>query len=214
MSTYLEQSLAKLKEFEGCVPWMYRDTVGKVTVGVGLMLPDAAAAQQLGFKTAGALASAEQIGSEFARVMAMPEGRAAAFYRVVSSPELPEAVIDGKLISVLEEFEKVLRERLHGYDAMPQTAKLALLDMAYNLGPAGLFREYPRMLEAVAAGAWATAAGECLRHGPGDVRNAWTKAMFLEAAAGGEIAAVSARAEGLLRRIWTKVESLWGTVGW
>jgi len=41
VATYLEQSLAKLKEFEGCVPWMYRDTVGKITVGVGLMLPDA-----------------------------------------------------------------------------------------------------------------------------------------------------------------------------
>ena len=45
MATYLEQSLEKLKEFEGCVPWMYRDTVGKVTVGVGLMLPDVEAAQ-------------------------------------------------------------------------------------------------------------------------------------------------------------------------
>ena len=40
---------AKLKEFEGCVPWMYRDTVGKVTVGVGLMLPDINAAQALPF---------------------------------------------------------------------------------------------------------------------------------------------------------------------
>jgi len=38
-----------LKEFEGCVPWMYRDTVGKVTVGVGLMLPDAKTAQALPF---------------------------------------------------------------------------------------------------------------------------------------------------------------------
>jgi GH24 family phage-related lysozyme (muramidase) len=38
-----------LKQFEGCVPWMYRDTVGKVTVGVGLMLPDVRAAQALPF---------------------------------------------------------------------------------------------------------------------------------------------------------------------
>jgi len=44
MSRTFDQSLAQLKTFEGCVPWMYRDTVGRVTVGVGLMLPDAAAA--------------------------------------------------------------------------------------------------------------------------------------------------------------------------
>lgn len=211
MATYLEQSLAKLKEFEGCVPWMYRDTVGRVTVGVGLMLPDVAAARALEFTTAGALASAEQIESEFARVMALPEARPASFYKVASSPELPESAVDGKLIAVLEAFERVLRERLNGYDSMPQTAKLALLDMAYNLGPEGLFREYPRMMEAVGVGAWAKAAGECLRHGPGPVRNAWTKAMFLDAAAGGEIAAVSARAEGWLSGIWRKVRRFGAT---
>jgi len=54
MSGTFDQSLAQLKTFEGCVPWMYRDTAGKVTVGVGLMLPDAAAACALPFQTEGA----------------------------------------------------------------------------------------------------------------------------------------------------------------
>jgi GH24 family phage-related lysozyme (muramidase) len=41
--------LPKLKVFEGSVPYMYLDTTGNVTVGVGKMLPNAAAAQKLGF---------------------------------------------------------------------------------------------------------------------------------------------------------------------
>ena len=71
MSGYFDQSLAQLKSFEGCVSWMYRDTVGRVTVGVGLMLPDAATACALPFQTAvGAAATSEQIAAEFARVEA------------------------------------------------------------------------------------------------------------------------------------------------
>ena len=51
---------------------MYRDTVGRVTVGVGLMLPSAATACALPFQTAeGAAATAEQVAAEFARVDAM-----------------------------------------------------------------------------------------------------------------------------------------------
>ena len=211
MANYLEQSLAKLKEFEGCVPWMYRDTVGKVTVGVGLMLPDEAAAQGLGFAVGGEAANAEEVAAEFARVMALPEGRAAAFYRCAASLELPAAVIDAKLLTVLAGFEAALQGRLQRYDAMPQDAKLALLDMAYNLGPERLFQEYPRMMRAVMEGAWAQAAAQCMRQGPGAARNAWTRAMLLAAAAGGEMKAVEAEAEGWLGRLkrWVRTVLRW-----
>lgn len=207
VATYLEQSLAKLKEFEGCVPWMYRDTVGKVTVGVGLMLPESSAAERLAFTLGDRAATAAEIEAEFARVLALPMGRPAGFYRTPSSPELPETVIDAQLTAVLDRFQDILREKLHHYDALPATVKLALLDMAYNLGPEGLFREYPRMMQAVAAGAWSRAAAECLRHGPGEARNAWTKSMFLAAAAGGEIATLSAKAESWLSRIWRRLRA-------
>ncbi len=41
--------LPKLKEFEGNYSYMYLDTTGNVTVGVGEMLPNAAAAQKFAF---------------------------------------------------------------------------------------------------------------------------------------------------------------------
>jgi GH24 family phage-related lysozyme (muramidase) len=205
MATYIEQSLAKLKEFEGCVPWMYRDTVGKVTVGVGLMLPTAAAATALPFALLGTAASSAAITADFKRVSAMVEGRSAAFYRSSSSPLMAPEMIDAQLLAVLKGFEGRLRDSLHGYDTFPAAVKLALLDMTYNLGPAGLLAGYPRMLSAVKQGHWALAATECLRHGPSALRNAWTRDQFLAAVIG----TIQAEAETWLARMGRRSRSLW-----
>ena len=194
-----------LKQFEGCVPWMYRDTVGKVTVGVGLMLPDAAAAEALPFLEAGHAASPAQIHADFQRVMQLPEGKTAGFYRCSSSLKLPESAIDARLLAVLEGFEQRLRARLQHYDSFPDGAKLALLDMIYNLGPGELFSGYPHLLAAVEQGAWAQAAAQCLRHGPGEARNAWTRTQFLSAV----LPAIRAEAEGWLLRLWRRLRSVW-----
>ncbi len=140
MATYLDQSLAQLEIFEGCIPWMYVDSVGRVTVGVGCMLPDVATAETLPFLAGGQAATAAQIGADFERLMAMPPAKAAAFYKSADSPLLPQAVIDAKLLATLQSFEAQMRGFLGGYDSFPDPAKLALLDMIYNLGPAGLLK--------------------------------------------------------------------------
>lgn len=185
MGTYLEQSLEKLREFEGCVRWMYLDTVGKVTVGVGLMLPDVEAALALPFLAPGGQAAThEQIAAEFARVSGQPKGRPAAFYRHSNSLDQAEATIEGKLREVIGELERSLRARLPMYDDLPDGVKMALLDMVYNLGPAKLFAQYPTFLRAITTGDWVQAAAACLRRGPGDTRNAWTREQFLTASIG------------------------------
>ena len=210
MSGTFDQSLAQLKSFEGCVPWMYRDTAGKVTVGVGLMLPDAAAACALPFQTAeGAAATAEQIAAEFARVEALAMGRLPSFYRAAGSLVLPEAEIDEKLSAVLAGFEATLREKLTGYDALPDGVKMALLDMAYNLGPEGLLEGYPRMIHAVETGAWAEAATESARGGINAARNAWTRQQMMSAVVG-TIKAEAEAVEGWLRRVWRGVKRAFG----
>jgi GH24 family phage-related lysozyme (muramidase) len=178
---YLDQSIVQLKEFEGCVGWMYCDTAGKVTVGVGLMLPNVAAACGLPFVVRGSAATAEQIGEEFKRVGALTPGERPGFYREAGSPELPGEFIDAKLKAVLTEFEGTLRAKLPEYDKLPDVVKMALLDMAYNLGPAGLLTGYPRLLHAVDTGSWAQAAAECARGGISEARNAWTRLQFLSA---------------------------------
>ena len=218
MSGYFDQTLAQLKEFEGCVPWMYRDSVGRVTVGVGLMLPDAAAACGLPFTVGsgvGVPATAEQIEGDFARVSALTMGRLPSFYRAMGSLELPEAAIDERLRAVLTGFEATLQARLAGYDTLPDGVKMALLDMAYNLGPEGLLQGYPRMIHAVETGAWAEAAAQSGREGIGAARNAWTRQQLLSAVVGAihaEVEAVEKSAGGWLRRLWSAVRRVlrWG----
>lgn len=163
---------------------MYRDTVGKVTVGVGLMLPDASAATELPFLRDGRVGTPVEITADFARVAAMVEGKPAEFYRAGDSPNLAQTTIDARLREVLLGFEDKLRAAIRGYDGIPAAVKLALLDMAYNLGPAGLLAGYPRLIAAVEQGHWTQAAAECLRHGPSAARNAWTRQQFLAAVVG------------------------------
>jgi GH24 family phage-related lysozyme (muramidase) len=187
--------LAQLKLFEGCIPWMYRDTAGHVTVGVGLMLPDSSSACALPFTSPSGPSTPRQIAAEFARVSALPPAKLPAFYKSPTSPELPQPVIDAKLSAVLEAFEAALRAKLPAYDALPDSVKIALLDMAYNLGPEGLLKGYPLMLRAIESSSWAQAAAECERHGVSAARNAWTSQQLLSAA----IATIKAEAESLER---------------
>jgi GH24 family phage-related lysozyme (muramidase) len=201
VTDYLEQSLTKLKQFEGCVPWMYRDTVGKVTVGVGLMLPNAEAAQALPFIAGAHTATLQEIAADFARVHTMVTGRPSTFYKTTNSPELAQQTIDAKLTTVLQGFESDLRAHLPHYDSLPDTVKMALLDMIYNLGPVGLFKGFPHLINAIEAGAWTQAAANCFRHGPSPERNAWTREQFLSAV----ITEIKAEAEGLLTRIWRRL---------
>lgn len=204
MATYLEQSLTKLKEFEGCVPWMYRDTVGKVTVGVGLMLPDVKTAQALPFFLGARAATPEEIAAEYARVDAMTLGRASGFYKTPTSLELTQQTIDAKLSSVLQGFEADLRTEFPHYDSLPDGIKMALLDMIYNLGPAGLFKGFPHLIAAVQTGSWVQAAEHCMRRGPGAARNNWTRQQFLSAVVG----TIKAEAEGWLIRISRRLRQI------
>jgi GH24 family phage-related lysozyme (muramidase) len=183
---------------------MYRDTVGKVTVGVGLMLPDAKAAVALPFVLGARAATPEEIAAEYARVEAMTMGRASAFYKTPTSLVLTQQTIDAKLRSVLAGFEADLRGQFPHYDTLPDGVKMALLDMIYNLGPAGLFKGFPHLAAAIQTGAWAQAAEHCIRRGPSAARNDWTMEQFLSAVVG----TIKAEAESLMTRIGGRMRQI------
>ena len=91
---YLDDSLSHLELFEGIVPWMYLDTRGYITVGVGEMLATAPRAQSLAFvDTNNQAVNPDVILSDYTRVLTLPPARMAAFYRSSSSPTLPHAQI-------------------------------------------------------------------------------------------------------------------------
>src|SRR5690242_4940359 len=104
--SYLHDSLAHLEIFEGTVPWMYLDTKGFVTVGVGEMLANAAKAQTLAFVApSGQPSTQDAILAEFNRLSSMLPAKTAAFYRSPTSPVLPHAAIDTLLMNHLNLFD-------------------------------------------------------------------------------------------------------------
>jgi hypothetical protein len=168
------------------------------------MLPDAKAAQALPFVVGTRAATPEEIAAEYARVEAMAMGRASAFYKTPTALVLTQQTIDAKLTSVLAGFEAELKAQFPHYDGLPVGVKMALLDMIYNLGPAGLFKGFPHLVAAIQTGAWAQAAQHCMRRGPGTARNDWTREQFLSAVVG----TIKAEAESWLTRIWGRMRQI------
>ena len=182
--SYLDDSLAHLEIFEGTVPWMYLDTRGFVTVGVGELLANADKAETLSFVDPDGEASTQDaILDEFNRVSALVPAKVAAFYRSPDSPVLPHATIDTLLMNHLNLFDGQLAGRFQNYASFPDLAKLGLLDMIYNLGQVGLFQHFPHFMAAVGKQDWLGAAANCHRVGPSQARNDWTRQQFLAAAA-------------------------------
>ena len=172
---------ADTTRWEGRINHMYLDTVGKVTVGVGKMLPNVAAAQALAFvrRADGGAASADEIGRDFQAVSAQPKAMLAASYRKFTQLDLPDPEIDALLKTVVDGFQAELVKRFNGYAGYPAPAKRALLDMIYNLGPGGL-GAFVRLRTAIEAGNWDAAASECQRNGISQARNDWTRDLFLQ----------------------------------
>ena len=183
--------LPKLKEFEGSIPYMYLDTTNNVTVGVGDMLPNAAAAQKLAFEmradakakppiTVARAATADEIKADFDNVSKQAAGKVASHYKQFTKCDLPETVIDTLLEARVAEFKTGLIAAFPDYNQYPEEVCAALFDMAFNLGLGGL-KKFLTLLRAVDSGDWATAAAQCHRMGIGDARNQATAALFLQA---------------------------------
>src|ERR1700688_2463084 len=84
--------------------------------------------------------------ADYTRVLSLPPGRLSGFYRSTTSPTLPHAAIDSLLLQHLTFFDGHLSQQFSAYSTFPDPAKLALLDMIYNLGVTGLFKGYPTLM--------------------------------------------------------------------
>jgi hypothetical protein len=188
-TNYLDDSVKQTEVFEGKVPTMYLDTKGNVTVAVGLEVPSVDFARGLPFYTRGmgedTRATPQEITDTFDWVKSQKPGKLPKFYQAPEySVFLQDADIDSLLRAVVTANDSRLAHHFPQYDAWPYSAKLAYLDMAYNLGFARLIAEYTRMNAAAEATMWQVCAAECGR-GVNDPaferRNAWTRQQFLAA---------------------------------
>lgn len=182
--SFVERRRALIKEGEGCVPYMYLDTKGYVTVGVGHMMRDVAAAQKLAFvrRDSGAPATLGEIAADFARVKGQPFGQSITHraFRSHTKLILPDDRIDALLSRRIAGFENGLKRNFANYEAYPDRVKLGLMDMAFNLGTRGLVTKFPSFTRAARAGDWAGCARECRRRGISSERNETVRRLFEE----------------------------------
>ncbi len=173
-----------LTPFEGNISYMYVDTKGFVTVGVGNMLPNARAAQALAFvnRATRNAATDREIATDFQKVAAQPKARPARWYRQFTTLDLPDVEINRLFQQRIEEFRGQLRRAYSKYDTYPDGAQLAMLDMAFNLGVGALKNKWPKLNEAIDKLDWAAASDRCERPEANAIRNAAVKALLKGAA--------------------------------
>jgi GH24 family phage-related lysozyme (muramidase) len=179
--------IERTRRFEGVIPYMYLDTGGNVTVGVGHLLSDRAAAGGLSFvdKLSDVLADEIQKSAEWLTVSELEPGHAAGYYAASTKLMLRVSDIDSLLRGDLTVVEGQLRGQFPDYDTYPQQAQAGLIDMGFNLGVHKLISKFPIFVGAVRDKNWATAAAECHRKAPiSDERNDAVKQLFLDAAGG------------------------------
>ncbi|MGF1463749.1 MAG: hypothetical protein ACFB2Z_11415 [Maricaulaceae bacterium] len=175
---------AEVKKSEGNISHMYLDSVGKVTVGVGNMLPDVAAAQRLPFivRANQKPASPEQIASDFDTVSKKAPSLIAVTYKKYTKLDLRYADIEKLLDQRIKEFTSQLKKRFPDFGTYPIYAQFAVTDMAFNLGIHGLVTKFPKFTKAVKDKNWTEAAKQSKRPQLSVDRNKVVRVWLEEAA--------------------------------
>jgi GH24 family phage-related lysozyme (muramidase) len=161
---------------------MYVCTGGEVTIGVGHAIATSADASKLTWQIGGAAAAPAQAAADFERVAAAPKGMLTSDYAGLTQCRMSDGGIDALVEADVQAFEAQLAATLPKWNSYPEPVQEALFDMAFNLGLGGLKR-FPRMLAAIDAGDWNTAAAQSHRQGIGEGRNQEIAALFQSASA-------------------------------
>lgn len=178
-----EEIFNHFKKHEGVISHMYLDTVGKVTIGIGFMIPDPHSALAYGLvnRDSGAAATNLEKVADWTKVSQQAKGKIAGSYKKFTKLDMPDAEVRRVLDDKLRAFAESLRTRFPRFDAFPATAQLALLDMIFNLGPNGLFKGFPKLCRAADRLDWAACSAECTRAGIAEERNEDCRKLFIAA---------------------------------
>jgi GH24 family phage-related lysozyme (muramidase) len=173
--------IAKLKkDFEGEYDFMYLDSRGNVTIGVGILLASASAAKSAGIsfknRKTGKAATPAEIEKDFNSVKAAPKGMDESKYEKFTEL-VATGGLDARLKKELNQAKSDAKSYYPDFDKLPDGAQWALVDMAFNLGGAGL-KKYVKLKAALdkavkskAKEDWEVAAKESGRNGIQSSRN-------------------------------------------
>lgn len=181
LKTTLKQNIEK---YEGKIPHMYLDTKGFVTIGTGHLLKDAEAAKKVPFvvRDTGVAATTKQIEDEFSLIKARPFGdrEAANKFKAFTQLIITSGTMDYQVEKHIVSFESELK-RIYGgveFSAFPDSVKLALFDMIFNLGMTKLSNLFTNFNKYIKSGDYNKAALECSRTGISDARNLYVKSLL------------------------------------
>lgn len=176
---------------EGVVRHMYLDTKGNVTVGKGHMIPNAPAARAFSFRykdsheNAGQPAGAAAIERDYHRVKnsGLTNHNPSAF-RPLTDLDLSVSDIDRLYEDDVKSTLAQLKAKgaFPDFNTYPPTAKLGLLDMAFNAGVGGLLTIFKNFTPAVRRRDWKLAAAESNRSDVSGERNSTVRQWFIQAA--------------------------------
>lgn len=108
-----------------------------------------------------------------------PANRLAIFYKRFTKLQLNKVEIDKLTNKHIDSFYKELKQIYIGFDAFPSEAKLALMDIIFNVGMTDLRTRWPILNAAVKANDWAKAALNSNRKPPvSAARNKYVKDLF------------------------------------
>ncbi len=189
-----QQVARKVEIYEGRVGHFYLDSIGKVTVGVGHLIPDRNAVAHIDMVkiTPGqpsVQASTGEKLDEYDRVSAEPAGYRASWYRRVTQLQMLDADITRLRDRHIHRFYRELcgiYSRARGYpndfDTLPLPVQMALFDLIFNLGATKLVNVFRRLDVAIRASDWRQAATESLRPQVSNARNHYVHQLFMTAA--------------------------------
>jgi hypothetical protein len=183
----LKEELDMLATFEGRVGWMYQDNAEhpNVTTGVGYLLASADAACKLPWLRVERFATEAEVRAEFHRVASLPAGMLARSY--MGSLWLRASDIDAEGVRRLRGFLGGLPGLFPNFESFPDCVQQCLLDLAWNVGLAGL-SQWSHLIAACNSTPpdWSAAFFDCHTANPNGskgraVRNAWRSAQFEQA---------------------------------
>lgn len=183
----------KLEEYEGRYSHLYLDTVGKVTVGIGHMIPDRHSIAvvpmytiQNGIPSAPATTAQKQ--HEFDQISKQKRNYRAGWYKQYCTLMMKNNDIDTQRDRHINSFYSELSLIYNtsngfttGFDRMPTEAQLALFDMIFNLGATKLNKQFINFNKAIQNENWLTASRECHRPQVSAVRNDYVMKLFQSA---------------------------------
>jgi len=146
---------------------MYLDILGLVTVGVGNLIDPVEAALALPFQfknNPGSAATQDQITEEWQTLKNDTSLKTKGYKacEAITQLELSDDAIDSLILSRLTQNEGFLKRQqwFQGFDTWPADAQLALLSMAWAMGPGGP-GGFPHFRAACQSLDFATAAAQC-----------------------------------------------------